>query len=65
MHPQPTDITDQEWDEAGKLVLKQIRDEKGIANWLPTFLNGRSEFQKRVLTLILNNRRQREDHHHG
>ena len=45
-------IPDKEWDEAADTVTKEIRVETGIPDWLPTFLNGRREFERRVLTKL-------------
>ena len=41
VHP----IPDHVWDRAAEIVLREIRAETGIANWLPKLLNGRSEFE--------------------
>ena len=37
-------IPDKDWDEAADTVTKEIRVHTGIAEWLPTVLNGRREF---------------------
>ena len=48
MHPIPDDV----WDKAAEIVLREIRAETGIPNWLPKLLNGRDEFEKRVVALV-------------
>jgi hypothetical protein len=51
-------IPDDEWSAAGRVVIEQKRQETGIANWLPSFHNGRHEFEKRTLALVEERRRQ-------
>ena len=48
VHPIPDDV----WDRAAEIVLREIRAETGISNWLPKLLNGRDEFEKRVEALV-------------
>ena len=48
VHP----IPDHVWDRAAEIVLRDIRAETGISNWLPKLLNGRDEFEKRVEALV-------------
>jgi len=48
VHP----IPDHVWDRAAEIVLREIRAETGIPNWLPKLLNGRDEFEKRVEALV-------------
>ena len=48
VHP----IPDHVWDRAAEIVLREIRAETGIVNWLPKLLNGRAEFEKRVVALV-------------
>jgi hypothetical protein len=46
--PVPIDeIPDDAWNEAAQTVLKEIRAETGIPDWLPKYLNGRDEFERR------------------
>ena len=45
-------IPDDVWDRAAEIVLREIRGETGIPNWLPKLLNGRDEFEKRVVALV-------------
>jgi len=45
-------IPDDVWDRAAEIVLREIRAETGIPNWLPKLLNGRDEFEKRVEALV-------------
>ena len=47
-HPIPDDV----WDRAVEIVSREIRAETGIPSWLPKLLNGRDEFEKRVLALV-------------
>jgi hypothetical protein len=44
-------IPDDLWKEAAAIVIKEIRTEMGIPNWLPKFMNGRDEFEARVIAL--------------
>jgi hypothetical protein len=46
------EIPDDVWNDAAQTVLKEIRAETGIPNWLPKLLNGRDEFEKRVVALV-------------
>jgi hypothetical protein len=53
MQPLPiNEIPDDVWNEAAQTVLTEIRTETGIPNWLPKYLNGRDDFERRVLALI-------------
>ena len=45
-------IPDDEWSAAGRVVIEQKRQETGIANWLPSLLNGRREFEERTLAFV-------------
>jgi hypothetical protein len=45
-------IPDDVWDRAAEIVLREIRAETGIPSWLPKLLNGRDEFEKRVVALV-------------
>ena len=45
-------IPDRVWDRAAEIVLREIRAETGIPSWLPKLLNGRDEFEKRVVALV-------------
>jgi hypothetical protein len=47
------EFPDEQWNKAAFAVIEQIRREKGIPNWLPRLLNGRHEFEKRVVLAIL------------
>jgi hypothetical protein len=47
-NPIPKDV----WDRAARMVLKDIRAETGIPSWLPKLLNGRSEFERRVMAIV-------------
>ena len=48
VHPIPDDV----WDTAADIVLREIRAETGIPSELPKLLNGRDEFEKRVVALV-------------
>ena len=48
VHP----IPDHVWDRAAEIVLREIRAETGIPNWLPKLLNGRDNFEKRLEALV-------------
>jgi hypothetical protein len=53
MQPLPiNEIADDVWNEAAQTVLKETRAETGIPNWLPKYLNGRDDFERRVVVLI-------------
>jgi hypothetical protein len=53
MHfPQIRDIPDDEWSEAAKIALAEIRAEKGLPTWEPKFHNGSFDFEMRVLKLL-------------
>jgi hypothetical protein len=43
---------DDVWNETAQTVLKEIRSETGIPDWLPKYLNGRDDFERRVMALI-------------
>ena len=45
-------VPDDEWSAAATIVIGQKRQETGIANWLPSLLNGRREFEERTLALV-------------
>jgi hypothetical protein len=45
-------IPGEQWDEAADAVINEIRAETGIADWLPGYLNGRREFERRVLAKL-------------
>lgn len=45
-------IPGEKWDEAADAVINEFRVETGITDWLPTFLNGRREFERRVLAKL-------------
>jgi len=45
-------IPDDVWDRAAEIVLREIRGETGIPNWLPKLPNGRDGFEKRVVALV-------------
>jgi hypothetical protein len=47
VHPRHP-IPDHVWDKAAEIVLREIRAETGIPNWLPKLLNGRDRFEKRI-----------------
>ena len=49
-------IPDDEWSAAATIVIEQKRQEIGIANWLPSFHNGRREFEERTIALVEWNR---------
>jgi len=51
-------IPPDKWDEAADRVIKEIRAETGVVDWLPTFLNGRREFERRVLVTSMHVSRQ-------
>ena len=48
VHP----IADHVWDRAAEIVVREIRAETGIPNWLPKLPNGRDGFEKRVVALV-------------
>jgi len=53
MHPLPiNENPDDVWNETAQTVLKEIRSETGIPDWLPKYLNGRDDFERRVMALI-------------
>ena len=53
MHPLPiNENPDDVWNETAQTVLKEIRSEIGIPDWLPKYLNGRDDFERRVMALI-------------
>ena len=45
-------IPNEEWSAAATIVIEQKRQEAGIANWLPSLLNGRREFEERTIALV-------------
>jgi len=45
-------IPDEVWNEAARSVFKEIRAETGIPDWLPKLLNGRREFEDRILAKL-------------
>ena len=49
-------IPGDKWDEAADAVVKEIRAEIGVAEWLPTFFNGRREFERRVFAKLRDER---------
>jgi hypothetical protein len=53
MQPLPiNEIADDVWNEAAQTVLKETHAETGIPDWLPKYLNGRDDFERRVVVLI-------------
>jgi hypothetical protein len=48
----------EEWDAAATIVIEQKRQETGIANWLPSFHNGRREFSERTIDLVEERRKE-------
>ena len=53
-------IPEEEWYAAGRIVIEQKRRETGIAKWIPTFHNGRHEFEERTIALVEEKRKQRD-----
>jgi hypothetical protein len=52
MMPERFARTPEKWDEAADAIINEIRTETGIADWVPTFLNGRHEFERRIIAKL-------------
>ena len=45
-------IPDEDWNEAGRAIMQEIRAETGIADWTPKLLNGRRDYVERTLAKL-------------
>ncbi len=49
--------TEEEWDKAADIVLKEERKKRKNSTWVPTFHNGAFDFSKKVEELLKNSGR--------